>query len=280
MAMSIQAAKDMYDKGQKRMDDFYEKYGDFASPIQKDVDWYHENVTGKVSDFVNQLYQNGIDPLRSAEGRAAVAQLVRSIPVGDIAKVRQSAAAANEYLKNRGELQAKGRYNADLNERFLGYNLDNFDTINGGRVWNVTSPLEAKSLKELTESSFNNRTAGELTKEDVESFGMTYDPRAKYTGFARRQLKEIADKVAPGLYGTPYMEYYRDLAKQKLEAAGVKPTKSNIDRQLAEDITDSQEEFLIRPTADLSDYFKKRELALHAQSNRLAREKFNWEKGI
>lgn len=58
------------------------------SPIQKDMEWYQKNVTGKAANFINQLYANGIDPLRSAEGRAAVAQLVRSMPVGDIAKLR------------------------------------------------------------------------------------------------------------------------------------------------------------------------------------------------
>jgi hypothetical protein len=96
------------------------------------MDWYNRNVTGKAADFVNQLYANGIDPLRSAEGRAAVAQFVRSMPIGDIAKVKQSAAAAKEYIKNKGALQRAGKYDADLNERFLGYNLDDFDTINGG----------------------------------------------------------------------------------------------------------------------------------------------------
>jgi hypothetical protein len=36
------------------------------------MDWYNENVTGKVRDTINNLYANGIDPLRSAEGRAAI----------------------------------------------------------------------------------------------------------------------------------------------------------------------------------------------------------------
>ena len=269
MNMAINAAKDRYDDAQKRIDDLYTKYGDFMSPIQKDMDWYQKNVTGATADFLNGLYERGIDPLRSAEGRALVAQWTRQMPIGDIAKVRQSAAAANEYLKNKGLLQRAGKYDPDLNERFLGYNLDQFDTINGGQVWNVTSPLEAQSLKDLTEKSFNNRSPLELTKDDVESFGVKYDPRAKYTGFAKRHIQDIADKVAPGLYGTPYMDYYRDLAKRKLEAAGIEPTKDNIDRQLANDIADSQEEWLMGPKADLTDFYKRQELALRAQSNML-----------
>ena len=65
------------------------------------------------------------------------------------------------------------------------------------------------------------------------------------------------------------MDYYRDLAKRKLEAVGIEPTKDNIDRQLANDIADSQEEWLMGPKADLTDFYKRRELALRAQSNML-----------
>lgn len=237
------------------------------------MDWYHQNVTGRVSDYINQMYANGIDPLRSQEGRSMVAQLVRSIPIGNIAKLRQSAAAATEYLKNKGALERAGKYDRDLNERFLGYNLDDFDTINGGQTWNITSPLEAQSLKALTESSFNNRTAHDLTKADVESFGMPYDSRARYSGFTKKDLLDIADKIAPGLYGSPYMDYYRDLAKRKLIANGIDPTDSNVNKQLAFDIADSQDEYLIKPTADFSDWYKRQSLAMeHARLN-LARQK-------
>lgn len=271
MALSIQAAKDMYDKAEKRMDDFYSKYGDFTSPIQKDIESYN-NIIGGVTNKINEIYARGGDPLRNAQDRAEMMQAIRGVNIGDIAKLKQSAEAAKEYIKNRGLLQRAGKYDRDLNERFLGYDLDNFDTLGNGSVWDVTSPLEAQSLKELTEASFNNRSPLDLTKEDVESFNVKYDPRAKYTGFAKRHLKDIADKVAPGLYGTPYMDYYRDLAKRKIEALGIEPTKQNIDAQLAQDIADSQVEYLMGPKADLSDWYKERELALKAQSNALQRK--------
>lgn len=41
------------------------------------MDWYQKNVTGATADFLNGLYERGIDPLRSAEGRALVAQWTR-----------------------------------------------------------------------------------------------------------------------------------------------------------------------------------------------------------
>lgn len=276
MAMAINAARDMYNRGEKKLDDFYEKYGDFTSPIQKDIDSYN-TIIGGVKQGINDIYARGGDPLRNAQDRAEMMALIRNVPVGDINKLRQSADAAREYIKNRGLLERAGKYDRDLNERFLGYDLDNYDTLNGGNgVWNVTSPLEAKSLKELTEESFNNRTPHDLTKDEVLSFeGQTYDPNAKYKGFTKRDLRDIADKVAPGLYGTPYMDYYRDLAKQKLAAAGIKPTEQNVNAQLASDIANSQDEYLVRPIADYNDYYKRASLALQRERNALTRQRLN-----
>lgn len=284
MQMSIAAARDMYEKGQKQLEDFNTKYGDFMSPIAKDMDWYNQNVTGKVRDTINNLYANGIDPLRSAEGRAAISQLIYSMPTGDIAKIRQSAETAKEYLKNRGILEREGKYDRDLNERFLGYNLDNYSTLDqdgvtGMGIWDVTSPLQSQSLKELTEKAFNNRTAHELTRDDVLSFGPEwaekYDPRAKYVGFTKKDLRDIADKVAPGLYGTPYAEYYRDLAKQKLIAAGYKPTEANINAQLAQDIANTQDEYLIKPSGTLSEWIQMENLKTSRAAHELAKKQYD-----
>ena len=72
MQMAITAAKDMYDRGEKRIDEFYDKYGDFYSPIASDVDYVYNEGEGKLKKAIADLYARGIDPVRSAEGRAAV----------------------------------------------------------------------------------------------------------------------------------------------------------------------------------------------------------------
>lgn len=69
--MALATAKDMYERGEKRIDDFYNKYEDFYSPFQKDMERYEEIVNG-VKGTIAELYKNGIDPVRSAEGRAIV----------------------------------------------------------------------------------------------------------------------------------------------------------------------------------------------------------------
>lgn len=270
MAMAIDAARDMYNRAEKKLDDFYDKYGDFISPIQKDMEAYN-TIIGGVKDAINNIYARGGDPLRNAQDRAEMMSVIRNVPVGDINRLRQSAETAKEYVKNRGLLESAGKYNRDFNERYLGRNLDEWDTLNGNGVWGYYSPTELESLKKLTEQSFNNRTPHDLTKEEVLSFdGQNYDPNAKYTGFTKKDLRDIADKVAPGLYGTPAMEYYKDLAKQKVVAAGYEPTEANINAQLASDIANSQDEYLVKPIANYDDYYKRASLALKRQAQNLA----------
>ena len=160
MAMSVNAAKDMYEKGYKQMEDFYTKYGDFISPIQKDMDWYNKNVTGKAQSLINYLYQNGVDPLRSAEGRAAISQLIYSMPVGDIAKLKQSAQNAQAYNKAKVELQAKGLYNPLL-DQYEGINMSEYSTLGdeqnpGMGVWNRMSPTPYQNMAVFSKDYFDN----------------------------------------------------------------------------------------------------------------------------
>ena len=286
MQMSIAAARDMYEKGQQQLKDFYKEYGDFMSPIAKDMDWYNQNVTGKVRDTINNLYANGIDPLRSAEGRAAVAQLIYSMPTGDIAKMKQSAAAAEEYIKNRGKLEATGAWDPDF-ERFAnqGQMLEDWDTIKNGS-WNRTSPSELKTLKELTEPWYNQRTAHILDKAGVESFGMQYDPRYNYTGFTDQDLLDIAAGQTPGWNGSIYAGYYRDLARRKVqimkELSGDRSpvTAGEIERQLQRDIATANKEYKISPQREadqfaLDDYRTRNDMRAHA-ANRAVDHKY-WE---
>lgn len=210
MAMSINAARDMYEKGQKQLEDFYTKFGDFTSPIQKDMDWYNQNVTGKAQSLMNYLYQNGIDPLRSAEGRAAISQLIYSMPTGDIAKLRQSAETAKEYIKNRGKLEAAGLFNEDAEQNYFGRNLATWDTMNGSGIWEASSPIE-------------NKTIDEIIEPVIKHLDYTYDPeRTKqandgndyYTVTEDRIRQSIADAMPDLMTNKTMGGYYYNKALQ------------------------------------------------------------------
>lgn len=243
MAMAINAARDMYEKGQQQIKDFNTTYGDFLTPIEKDQDWYNQNVTGKVRDTINQMYEAGIDPTRSAEGRAILSRLVNNIPVGKVAKLRQSAAAANEYIKNRGILEAKGLYNPDFEQNYLGYSMNNYSTLDNG-VWNRTSPAEFQTLKQLTEPWYNNTEPLLLNKDDVTGEGMRYDARNRYYGFLDRHLQDVAAANTPGWQGSVWADYYRDQARRQLIASGnANPTASDIEQQLQKNVAYANREY-------------------------------------
>lgn len=253
MLASVNAAKDMYEKGLEEMKEFNKEYTDFLSPSETDMMWVKNNVTDPMRDTINQLYAAGIDPLRSKEGRALLAKFKNNIDATRMAQNKLTALYGQTYLENKAKLEAAGKYDPDLEERFLGYDLKNWDSAKG--AWNRLSPAEAQSLKSLTQASFDNRTPHQLTKEDVEWFGMPYDPRAKYLGFTYNDLLDVANNAAVGLRGTLYEKYYKDLARQRLESQGViNPSDSQIDDQLRKDIANQNIEYMIQPTADYKDW--------------------------
>lgn len=271
MLAQIGQVRDMYEKGAKQLEDFHNKYDDFMSPITKDMEWHEKNVIQKMQNTINDLYARGIDPLRSAEGRSAIAQLKNSIDTGRIARNKISAANAQTYLENAAKLGDE--YNPDYENRFLGYDLNNFDSSNG--VWGRLSPSPLKSLKALTESSYNNMSPRTLTKEDVESVpGYVYDPNAQYTGTIFKDLLNVATNAMPGLVGTENYGYYRDLAKRQLQQEGnANPTESDIDSRLALNIANQHKEYLSGPVANYKDYFNREQLKIARQKLAIAAAK-------
>lgn len=268
MAMALNAAKDMYERGEQQIKDFQKAYGDFLTPITADQDYYNKNVTGKVRDAVNSIYARGGDPLRNARDRAEISMLINNMPYGDIAKLRNSAENAKQYLKARAALEASGKYNPDLEERFLGYDINNWDTIKNG-AWNRLSPTEMKSLKELTETLYNSRTARDLTAEDLKAAGIPYDKRYQYSGYLYSDLLNTAKGFTPGWNDTVYSQYYRDLARRELQAQGINnPTDRDIEVRLQKDVADANKEWLINPTKKADEFAKMAKQ--HAYAKELA----------
>ena len=257
MLASINAARDMYEKGQQQVKDFQKDYGDFYSPIQKDMDWYNKNVINGSKDVINSLYDKGIDPLRSAEGRAAISRFVNNIPTGDINKLKMGSKIAQEYLRNRAMLEAQNKYNDDF-EKYVngGKSIEDWDTIKDG-VWTRQSPSEFTTLKAATENWFNNRTPHALTKDDVVGFGMPYDKNYDYTGYTYKDLTNVASKNTPGWIGSPIANYYRHIAKQQLLNEGVKdPTNAQVETRLQQNVADANKEWIVNPIKQVNEYAK------------------------
>lgn len=232
----VNAVYNDYLRGLEDMKEFNKTYGDFMSPIQKDMDWYDKNVTGKVRDFITNAYAQGIDPLRSAEGRAAVAQLIYSMPTGDIAKVRQSAETAKEYLKS---------FDDDTNpelEKFLGRDLSSWSTLgdpaNGispNGVWGASKTSKYQDLNQYTTHIFDN-----LKDSYIGTDKNHYD----WYGVTENDLyKSLTPDKLGGLLNTSLGQFHYQNAIKDLAAQGItNPTEAQKMEQFRKNIVAANHE--------------------------------------
>ena len=150
----VQAMREDYLRGREDLKEFNKNFGDFFSPIQKDMEWYDQNVIGATRDLINNLYAQGMD-LRNPEFRAAVSRFVNTMPVGKINQLKQSAAVANEYLKKAAELESEGRFSPEV-EKALGRDLSTWSTLGGNGIWKSPSPTKYMTMDEIIEPIIKN----------------------------------------------------------------------------------------------------------------------------
>ena len=202
MNLYITAIKDEYERGIKEQEEFISKYGDFISPFQKDVENWDRLTMDPIIEAYDYLQKNGIDPLRSQEGRALLADIRRKVPREKLSMLRQSAAAGQEYLSNRAKLQAAGQYNPEFEQFLLGdRTFEGQDTLSQG-MWDRTAPTEFKGLRTLTDPWFKNRTAKyKYTKNG-------YD----YFGYDTKDMEQTADTQIDAFLASDYGKFFYNRA--------------------------------------------------------------------
>lgn len=220
MQASIAAAKDLYDQGIKRADDNAKKYGDFFSPIPKDVDFWYNNTMQPVNRGLDWMARNGISP-DSAEGRSIMSRIISNVPASQLATIRQSAEAGKQYQKNAAILRASGKYSQAF-EDFVhgGKNLNNWDTSKDG-AWTDTSPYEYETLSEYAGKPLEGIAEVSLTPDQAKSiFGSAYKPGHNYTGVTRDMAATAFANWEAGVAGTPLYDFYKYQTRQRLQKAG------------------------------------------------------------
>lgn len=284
MAMAVNAAKDMYEKGQEQIKDFYTKYGDFMSPFSKDMERYGQMV-GDVRDAINQMYANGIDPLRSAEGRAIVARLTNSVNPAEFNRMRTNAKLGFEYLQQVEEAKAKGEFDQDyenwlLNTANGGPGAFNDFSSAGGTMWNRPGPGRYQDQNTMVSPLFDH-----MQDEFIDSDGQ-YD----YSGVSRDRRALILQANLGALLKTPNGRYHYELAKQ--EAArrlGRTPTESEALTFYQDQLLDASDRFEHRTRTENKDWARRRDSQLrmaeddHRTANdirayeRKAETDYDWE---
>ena len=95
MSQYINAAREQYNQAVQDQKEFAKEFGELYSPNANINKQFYEQTRGAVNKGLDYLYQNGIDPLRSAEGRAYIAKIIRERPYAEIANLK----AQNESMK-------------------------------------------------------------------------------------------------------------------------------------------------------------------------------------
>lgn len=215
MAMALNAAKDMYERGEQQLKDFNKLYGDFYSPIAKDMEWYNENVTGKMRQVIDDLYARGIDPLRSVEGRTAIARAVNSVPIGTINAMKTNAALYEKRLDAIAKLGDKYNQNMDF---ALNGDPSQFSTVGKGNklnAFNYAPPSEYKTIDEIIEP---------IIKEVNPIYDEAYtkaknDGNDWYTVTTDRMMQAVNDNMSD-ILTTPSGRFHYAQAKAEAEALG------------------------------------------------------------
>ena len=238
----LNAVKDQYESGEKRMDEYLSKYSDFTSPFQQDVKDYDRLVYGRMNNLLDDLQKRGIDPLRSAEGRAAVARLIRTTPVGDIAQLRQSSKIGQQYLAAIQDARRRGEYDQQFEDFLLQQSglpsFNDFSTLKNGQ-WDRTAPSVYKTLGKATNDWYD-----EIKPTDKGSKNGYL-----WRGIDMNDLINIAKPRAQAFSNTDLGKYYKHLIeegfKNKYPNATEQEIKEAVGKQFISDIAQSHHEKLI-----------------------------------
>ena len=212
MAMAVNAAKDMYNRGQESVKEFYKTYGDFMSPFAKDMERYGQ-MMGNVRNLINDAYARGIDLARSPEGRALIQRAVYSVNPGEFNRMRTNAKVGFEYLSEIEKARAKGEFDQDYEDFLLRQaGLGPFDQFSSKMgMWNRPGPGVYQDVNKWTHHLFDNME-------------LSYDPELskKYPGFmaytkSRDTMNQIVDNNIAGLLNTDLGKY----RLQQLKNAGL-----------------------------------------------------------
>lgn len=234
MSQYISAAREQYNQAVQEQKEFAKEFGDLYSPSASLNKAYYDQTKGRVNAGLNYLYQNGIDPLRSAEGRAYIAKIIRETPYDKISKWKAYADNMKTFQKAAASMVAEGKLTQDqLGWQMQKYGLDydKFDPYT--QSWNTLAPTKMDTLEDLTKIPYSVLKPSNLTQKQVEAMGYKYDPNNDYTGITDQMIMDTAGKAIPSVMSTAAGEYYYDKAKQQLQQAGVtNPTDDQVKQQL------------------------------------------------
>lgn len=236
MQMYINSAKSEYERAYNEQKEFAKEFGDLYSPSTSLNQAYYDQTRGRVQKAMDYLYQNGIDPVRSQEGRAYIQKVIRETPYQQLANWKSDAENMKLYNKSKAALMAEGKYDKDYDDYMLEQqglsSLEKFDPYSDQR-WTAISPAEYKPLDTLTKPYGDQIKPTLLSKDDVTGLGQEYDPNNDYLGISYNQINTAADKAADAIASTPQGQFEIQRIKSQMQAQGLNPSDADAQKAFA-----------------------------------------------
>lgn len=240
MKTYIAGVKDLYDKGQEEYKDFMKAYQNFYSPVPGANEEYYNATIGGAQKLIQQLQDQGIDPFKSREGRAAIRNYIYGVPVGRLNEMKNEAEAAQEYIKSRDKLISEGKFDPLTDAVLGGGSLENWNRSKG--PWTRRYAIENKSLGDLTSTFYDKLQKDERLGPDTS--------RGKDAGFydlwgVSENTLQTADAAAlEALKQTPYYQLFRQKASGYVDNEG---NPIDPDQVLLQQIRHTNEKYWAQP---------------------------------
>lgn len=213
MSQYISAAREQYNQAVQDQKEFAKEFGELYGPNANINKQFYEQTRGAVNKGLDYLYQNGIDPLRSAEGRAYIAKIIRERPYAEIANLKAQNESMKTYQRYRAEAMRNGTYDPDF-EKFVlgGKTLETWDPSTDG-MWTKEAPSKYSSLKDWTSNLFDNMQL-EYDDEATKKAGGMYQIYSK----SDKKMKQILDSNMKDMAKSELGRYYLNMYGGDIEA--------------------------------------------------------------
>ena len=213
MSQYISAAREQYNQAVQDQKEFAKEFGELYGPNANVNKQFYDITRGAVNKGLDYLYQNGIDPLRSAEGRAYIAKIIRERPYAEIANLKAQNESMKTYQKYRAEAMRNGTYDPDF-EKFIlgGKTLESWDPSTDG-MWTREAPSKYSSLKDWTSNLFDNMQL-EYDDEATKKAGGMYQVYSK----SPKKMQQILDSNIKDMSKSELGRYYINMYGGDIEA--------------------------------------------------------------
>lgn len=213
MSQYISAAREQYNQAVQDQKEFAKEFGELYGPNANVNKQFYDITKGAVNKGLDYLYQNGIDPLRSAEGRAYIAKIIRERPYAEIANLKAQNESMKTYQKYRAEAMRNGTYDPDFEKFALGgKTLETWDPSTDG-MWTREAPSKYQDIQSWTDHLFNGMQLS-YDEEASKKAGGLYQVYSK----SPQKMKQILDANMKDLLKSDLGRYYLDMYGGDIEA--------------------------------------------------------------